>query len=226
MVWRLKGGPHGEAIGTPVGETCDRFDRHCSTALVHDAQVGALIGPFEFALEVVEHRHHGDDVRTVPGEEHGGIAGGRFVDGGGHRQRLVPDVDCGGGVGGDVTIVSHHHGNRLTDKAHDIARQCGPLEPGQTAGKIGVVDEVGSREHAEHTFDGERGADIDMRDPRMGLCRSHEHRECAVGGRQIVDESTRSREQAWIFFPENSCANQTHREPPSGMQWCCVLLMA
>jgi hypothetical protein len=79
-----------------------------------DAGVRPLVGTFEIALEVVEHRHDGDDVRAAAREQQLGPVGSSLVDGGVHRQRLVADVDGGSGVGREIAVF----GDDDSDASH------------------------------------------------------------------------------------------------------------
>jgi hypothetical protein len=97
------------------------------------------------------------------------------------RQRLVVDLDSGGGILGECTGLGHHRSDRLADPGRALERQ-GQLRrrlhalevrQGRHPG-IAMRRQVGAPEHAQHTWDLERRGAVDPQDLGVGVRASDE----------------------------------------------------
>ena len=144
------------------------------------------------------HRDQGDVIGLGAGEQQGRALSERFHGARAGGQRIVDDVDEPERVLGDVAVIGHHQGDRLSRVPDDPAGDSGlevALGPGRRShavGDDGAPRHVGGREHGAHACQLERAPGVDGYEPGVGVAGAEHHRVEHAGHADIGHEAPRS----------------------------------
>ena len=190
----------GAALGVVASDRGAGLDRRSPYPVVRALDPDHVGGPRERRrrrLGVAELAHHRDFVALARVQHRG--------------QGLVVDLQPLRCVGGSLDRCRHHHRHGVADKACLIDRQHVPGRSvegcavaaldGACAGERphALRQEVTTVEDGLHALGVARGPSVEMRDPSVRVGRAREHRMQAIRGVEVLDEATRSPQQALVL---------------------------
>ena len=163
----------------------------------------------------VAHRHEGRDVRGEVGV-HGRGAGLHRVARVAHRrQRLVVDLDRGGGVLREVAVVRDHHGDGLADVADFVAGER-DLRARRLDRRIGHQHrDLAGGDARRHVVGGEHRVNarhrsgrraVDAANAGVAVGAADESRVQHAGQVHVIDELAAPGEQGRVFEARDPCA--------------------
>ena len=132
----------------------------------------------------------------------------------GHRRQHVPvDFDLLRRIARQILVGRHHHRDRMADEVHTVRRQYVMMRHAQPRQRSAAWH----RTHLRRILAGinrrdagsfSRRLGIDRTNPRRRVRAAHNRRVVHARHLNVVDVSSRARDQPRIFAPANALANQ------------------
>ena len=212
----LRRGPDGQLTGAVLGDAAARLHRGAGGAVVDDPLLDDDVGVGERLLDVPAAAHR-PLVGLVRAERRvdEDLVLQRLLDVDDDGQRLVLDLDVGGGVDDDVLVVADDERDGVADVADAVAGDRPALrgldlDAGRRPGHRQRREQVA---HVVAGVDGldagarERGRRVDRDDVRVRLARAHDGGVQHAGQGEIVDERRAARDQARVLLAAQRLAD-------------------
>ena len=213
-------GPDGERLvgAAELDQEAAALDRMGGAAMLPEILVQHMGGLAEGRLGIPIGDPVGRDDVGFELAAHGrriGLRGLAAV--GGRRQRLVIDLDQGGGVLGEIAVVRDHERDRLAhvgdlavgerEGPHPLERRSGVRVP-QHAPLRHDRGQIVEREHGMDARRRQGGGFRERADERMGMRAAHERHVQDARQHDVVDETSAPAQQGVVLEPGNARSDQ------------------